>query len=92
MGDYEEETVLRTFIGNGLMSARITKDHYDGDVEEIGLELFLGSEGIVYLSVPVKEESRGFNTLETAQELAAVLNSFVTEIEAAKAGIANDND
>lgn len=91
MGDYEEIEVMKTFIGKGLMSARITKDYYDKEIEEVGLELYLGQGDVIYLSVPIKDESRGFNTLETAQELAAVLNTFVAEIEAAKAGIDNNN-
>lgn len=90
MKEYREETVLKTFIGKGLMSSKITKEYFDNEIEEVCLELYLGTSDTVYISVPMNEKGSMY-TLATAQELAAVINSFVTEIEAAKAGIENNN-
>lgn len=83
MKQYEEKEVLRTFIGKGLMSGRITRDYYDEKVGEVCLELYLGSGDIAYMSVPLDNEGSTYD-LETAQELAAVLNTFVAEIVNAK--------
>lgn len=90
MSDFKEKELFKTFIGNDTLDcARISKTMYDGKTHDMTLELNIQGE-YIYMPVNFYEgDTDRRSGIDTAKEFAAVLNTFVAEIEAEKEGIIN---